>query len=57
MQLDLVDGRHHLGPGDELLQVLGAEIADADRPDPTLRQKPFSRPYEATVDSKYLGEG
>ena len=39
MQLDLVDCRNHRGAGDEVVQMLGAEVANTDCPDTPLGEQ------------------
>jgi hypothetical protein len=41
MQLDLVHRRHRPAAGDQILNELGARVADADRPDPPIGEQPL----------------
>ena len=41
VQLDLVDGRHDSGLGEQPVEVVGVEVADPDRADPPFGLEPF----------------
>ena len=44
MDLDLVDGRDHGGRGEELVEVVGHEVADADGADLAVGEQGLERP-------------
>ena len=57
VELHLVYGGHHLGLGNQVLQVVGLEIANADCPHAASAEQPLPALYAATVSPKSEGTG
>ena len=57
VQLDLIDGRHRPGLTPQPLEVLDAEVGDADRPRPPFLVDPLEGPPGLDEEALRVGAG